>query len=117
MELAATALGTGSLRYEVIVIDDGSVDNTWSVLESLRASYPFLRFVRHRTRRGIADALRTGFHHARGAVLVFYPADLQFLPEEWWWSDTVSLTTGAPSQYFAQAIEDTELLRIDLVSH
>lgn len=42
---------------------------------------------------------------------------LQFLPEEWWWSDTVSLTTGAPSQYFAQAIEDTELLRIDLVSH
>jgi hypothetical protein len=82
MELAATALGAGSLRYEVIVIDDGSVDNTWSVLESLRASYPFLRVVRHRTRRGIADALRTGFHHARGAVLVFYPADLQFLPAD-----------------------------------
>jgi glycosyl transferase family 2 len=81
MELAATALA-GKLRYEVIVIDDGSVDNTSSVLESLRASYPFLRVVRHRTRRGIADALRTGFHHSRGAVLVFYPADLQFLPED-----------------------------------
>jgi hypothetical protein len=64
------------------VIDDGSVDSTWKVLESLRASYPFLRLVRHRTRRGIADALRTGFHHSRGAVLVFYPADLQFLPED-----------------------------------
>jgi hypothetical protein len=82
MELAAGALGAGSLRYEVIVIDDGSVDNTWNVLESLRPKYPFLRLVRHRTRRGIADALRTGFHHARGPVLVFYPADLQFLPED-----------------------------------
>jgi glycosyltransferase involved in cell wall biosynthesis len=82
MELAAATLGGGKLRYEVIVIDDGSVDNSRNVLESLRSSYPFLRVVRHRTRRGIADALRTGFHHARGAVLVFYPADLQFLPED-----------------------------------
>jgi glycosyltransferase involved in cell wall biosynthesis len=82
MELAAAALAAGRLRYEVIVIDDGSVDNTWRVLETLRSSYPFLRVVRHRTRRGIADALRTGFHHSRGAVLVFYPADLQFLPED-----------------------------------
>jgi hypothetical protein len=82
MELAASALGAGSLRYEVVVIDDGSVDDTWNVLERLRQSYPFLRAVRHRTRRGIADALRTGFHHSRGGVLVFYPADLQFLPED-----------------------------------
>jgi Glycosyl transferase family 2 len=82
MELAAATLGSAALRYEVIVIDDGSVDSTWSVLESLRATYPFLRVVRHRTKRGIADALRTGFHHSRGAVLVFYPADLQFLPED-----------------------------------
>jgi glycosyltransferase involved in cell wall biosynthesis len=82
MELAAQSLGALRNRYEVIVIDDGSVDNSWAVLESLRASYPFLRIVRHRSRRGIADALRTGFHHARGSVLVFYPADLQFLPED-----------------------------------
>jgi glycosyltransferase involved in cell wall biosynthesis len=83
MELASAALGgSGVLRYEVIVIDDGSTDDTWNVLERLRASYPFLRVVRHRTRRGIADALRTGFLHSRGAVLVFYPADLQFLPED-----------------------------------
>ena len=82
MELAASVLAGSSLRYEVIVIDDGSVDDTWKVLESLRAKHPFLRVVRHRTRRGIADALRTGFLHAHGAVLVFYPADLQFLPED-----------------------------------
>ena len=82
MELAAASLAATSLRYEVIVIDDGSIDSTWSVLESLRATYPFLRIVRHRSRRGIADALRTGYHYARGGVLVFYPADLQFLPED-----------------------------------
>jgi glycosyltransferase involved in cell wall biosynthesis len=82
MELAAAALSGGKLKYEVIVIDDGSVDTSWSVLETLQRTYPFLRVVRHRTKRGIADALRTGFHHSRGAVLVFYPADLQFLPED-----------------------------------
>jgi cellulose synthase/poly-beta-1,6-N-acetylglucosamine synthase-like glycosyltransferase len=56
MELAAKALGSGSLRYEVVVIDDGSVDDSWNVLEKLRQSYPFLRAVRHRlpsfSRRG-----------------------------------------------------------------
>ena len=82
MELAAQSLGPLRNRFEIIVIDDGSVDSSWSTLEGLRAQYPFLRIVRHRTRRGIADALRTGFHHARGSVLVFYPADLQFLPED-----------------------------------
>ena len=82
MEQAAAALGAGGVTYEVIVIDDGSVDQSWAVLERLRAQYPFLRAVRHRNSRGIADALRTGFLNARGQVLVFYPADLQFKPED-----------------------------------
>ncbi len=82
LELAAAALAGGGTRYEVVVIDDGSVDDTWAVLKALRAEYPFLRAVRHRTRRGIADALRTGYLHSHGDVLVFYPADLQFLPED-----------------------------------
>jgi glycosyltransferase involved in cell wall biosynthesis len=38
--------------------------------------------VRHRAQRGIADALRSGYLAARGEVLVFYPADLQFKPED-----------------------------------
>jgi glycosyltransferase involved in cell wall biosynthesis len=68
--------------YEVVVVDDGSVDDTPAVLARLEREYPFLRSVRHRSRRGIADALRTGYVHARGDVLVFYPADLQFRPED-----------------------------------
>jgi glycosyltransferase involved in cell wall biosynthesis len=52
------------------------------VLQTLQKRYPFLRAVRHRTQRGIAEALRTGWLNARGDVLVFYPADLQFKPED-----------------------------------
>jgi glycosyltransferase involved in cell wall biosynthesis len=64
------------------VVDDGSTDDTWKILQRLRAQYPFLRTVRHRAKRGIADALRTGYLNAQGSVLVFYPADLQFKPED-----------------------------------
>jgi glycosyltransferase involved in cell wall biosynthesis len=83
MEQAAAAFrGDPAVRYEVIVIDDGSVDATWPTLERLRERYPFLRSARHRSRRGIADALRTGYLAARGDVMVFYPADLQYRPED-----------------------------------
>src|SRR5207249_2471264 len=67
---------------EVVVVDDGSVDRTWAVLQELATRYPFLRLARHRSRRGIADALRTGYLASRGSVLVFFPADLQFKPED-----------------------------------
>ncbi len=82
MEQAEAAFRSSDARYEVIVIDDGSTDATWAVLHTLQARYPFLRAVRHRAQRGIADALRTGYLNARGDVLVFYPADLQFKPED-----------------------------------
>ncbi|HTK49779.1 MAG TPA: glycosyltransferase [Gemmatimonadaceae bacterium] len=83
MELAADAFAQHpDTRYEVVVIDDGSADDTWRVLQDLEARYEFLRPVRHRARRGIADALRTGYLQSSGRVLVFYPADLQFKPED-----------------------------------
>jgi glycosyltransferase involved in cell wall biosynthesis len=83
MQLAAEAFASSpSVRYEVVVIDDGSVDDTWKVLQRLQGEYAFLRSVRHRSRRGIADALRTGYLSSTGRVLVFYPADLQFKPED-----------------------------------
>jgi glycosyltransferase involved in cell wall biosynthesis len=83
MKLAADAFATSPhVRYEVVVIDDGSVDESWRVLQALAGQYPFLRIVRHRARRGIADALRTGYLNSSGRVLVFYPADLQFMPAD-----------------------------------
>jgi glycosyltransferase involved in cell wall biosynthesis len=83
MQLAAEAFAADpGVSYEVVVVDDGSVDDTWHLLQRLRSQYPFLRVVRHRTKRGIADALRTGYLNSTGSVLVFYPADLQFKPED-----------------------------------
>ena len=83
MELAAAAFANApAIAFEVVVVDDGSTDQTWSVLQRLQTQYPFLRAVRHRARRGIADALRSGYLHSTGPVLVFYPADLQFKPED-----------------------------------
>jgi glycosyltransferase involved in cell wall biosynthesis len=82
MEQAAAAFADSDILYEVIVIDDGSEDDSWAVLERLATQYAFLRLARHRVRRGIADALRTGYLRARGDVLVFYPADLQFKPAD-----------------------------------
>jgi glycosyltransferase involved in cell wall biosynthesis len=83
MALAAETFATSpGVRYEVVVVDDGSVDDSWTVLQRLVDEYPFLRIVRHRAKRGIADALRTGYLNSSGRVLVFYPADLQFKPED-----------------------------------
>jgi glycosyltransferase involved in cell wall biosynthesis len=82
MEQARAAFASAPQRYEVIVVDDGSVDDSWPVLQRLAAEYPFLKAVRHGVKRGIADALRTGYLHSRGSVLVFYPADLQYKPED-----------------------------------
>src|SRR5690349_24490413 len=82
MEQAAAVFATQPYRYEVIVVDDGSVDQTWAALQRLADQYPFLRMARHRARRGIADAFCTGYLASRGRVLGFYPADLQFKPED-----------------------------------
>lgn len=82
MQECAETFAKAAETYEVVVIDDGSMDNSWALLQELKEQYAFLRPVRHRARRGIAEALRTGYHNSDGDILVFYPADLQFKPED-----------------------------------
>ena len=67
---------------ELVVVNDGSVDDTGPVLQALAQQHEFLRVVTHRSQRGIADALKSAGEVARGRVFVFFPADLQFLPSE-----------------------------------
>ncbi len=78
-DAALPALGVG---FEVVVVDDGSRDTTAGVLADLSTSYPFLQVVTHRRQRGIADALRSAGDVARGEIFVFYPADLQYRPDD-----------------------------------
>jgi glycosyltransferase involved in cell wall biosynthesis len=78
----AAALGTAAFTFEVVIVDDGSRDGSAETLKQLAARYPFLRVVTHRRQRGIADALRSAGEVAQGDVFVFYPADLQYLPQD-----------------------------------
>jgi len=78
----AEALRDVPYACEVVIVNDGSQDDSAAVLRGLAARYPFLRVATHRSRRGIADALRTAGEVAEGEIFVFYPADLQFLPAE-----------------------------------
>ena len=82
VRLCDEALGSAGFTFEVVVVDDGSRDGSAEVLRDLRDRYSFLRVVTHRRQRGIADALRSGADAARGDILVFYPADLQYLPAD-----------------------------------
>jgi glycosyltransferase involved in cell wall biosynthesis len=82
VRLCAEALGPAPFTFEVIVVNDGSRDETAQVLRELARANPFLRVVTHRRQRGIADALRSAGDTARGDVFVFYPADLQYLPAD-----------------------------------
>jgi glycosyltransferase involved in cell wall biosynthesis len=82
LRLCAEALGPAGFTFEVVIVDDGSRDESARLLRELEREYPFLRVVTHRRQRGIADALRSAGDVARGDVFVFYPADLQYLPED-----------------------------------
>jgi glycosyltransferase involved in cell wall biosynthesis len=82
VRLCAEAMGPAGFSYEVVVVNDGSRDESGKVLRDLERTHPFLHVVTHRRQRGIADALRSAGDVARGDVFVFYPADLQYLPED-----------------------------------
>jgi len=82
VRLCAEALGPAGFSFEVVIVNDGSRDDSARVLRELERDHPFLRTVTHRRQRGIADALTSAGAVARGDVFVFYPADLQYLPED-----------------------------------
>lgn len=63
---------------EILVIDDGSTDNTESIINHLKEKINFLRIIRHRTNQGIGPALISGYFNARYENLAAVPADGQF---------------------------------------
>ena len=68
--------------YEVIMVDDGSKDNSWHVIEQLRANNPCYKGVKFRRNYGKSAALNVGFAHAQGDVVITMDADLQDSPDE-----------------------------------
>jgi glycosyltransferase involved in cell wall biosynthesis len=83
--LAATfaALEEHVADYEVIVVNDGSQDDTGEILEQLRLKYsPFLRVVTHPRNRGYGGALRSGFTAAQKEFVFYTDGDGQYDPGE-----------------------------------
>ncbi len=76
------ALAPEQLEYEIIMVDDGSTDNSWQVIEDLKKSYPEIRGISFRRNYGKSAALYKGFEIARGDIVVTMDADLQDSPEE-----------------------------------
>jgi glycosyltransferase involved in cell wall biosynthesis len=69
--------------FEIIMIDDGSQDGSWTVIEELAKTYPNqVRGLRFRDNRGKAAALTAGFRAAQGDVIFTMDADLQDDPRE-----------------------------------
>ncbi len=74
---AFVALGLTDGAGELVLINDGSTDDTGAIAEGLRSGYPFLSVLHHRRNLGLTAALRTGFAAVRGDFILFLPADLE----------------------------------------
>lgn len=68
--------------YEVILVDDGSKDDSWQVIEKISSSNPEISGIKFRRNYGKSAALNTGFEAATGNVVITLDADLQDSPDE-----------------------------------
>lgn len=70
------------LSYEVILVDDGSTDRSWDVIEELRRSNPHIKGIKFQRNYGKSAALNEGFKAASGEVVITMDADMQDSPDE-----------------------------------
>ncbi len=68
--------------YEIILVDDGSKDGSWRVIQDLAGRNPAVRGIKFRRNYGKSAALFAGFEAARGRVVITMDADLQDSPDE-----------------------------------
>lgn len=71
-----------SFSYEIVMIDDGSNDSSWSIIEKLSGSNPNIRAIKFRRNYGKSAALHCGFEIANGDVVITMDADMQDSPDE-----------------------------------
>ena len=78
----ARVMEANGFSYEIIFVNDGSTDESWSVIKSLQKTNPAVRGVSFRRNYGKSPALNTGFRRAKGDVVITMDADLQDSPDE-----------------------------------
>ena len=75
-------LKKNNLSYEIIFIDDGSNDSSWSVIKNIKNDNPNVYGIKFRRNYGKSAALNVGFSKASGDVIITMDADLQDSPDE-----------------------------------
>ncbi|MEH3114642.1 glycosyltransferase family 2 protein [Pedobacter terrae] len=71
-----------NFSYEIILVDDGSTDRSWAVIEDLRHQNPAIKGIKFRRNYGKSAALNVGFEATQGDVVITMDADLQDSPDE-----------------------------------
>lgn len=75
-------MAANKFTYEVVMVDDGSKDNSWQIIEQLREKNPCYKGVKFRRNYGKSAALNVGFARVQGDVVITMDADLQDSPDE-----------------------------------
>lgn len=68
--------------YEIVFVEDGSIDNTFSILKNIQEKDHHIKLIKLRGNFGQTSALSAGFDHAEGNIIIAMDGDLQHLPEE-----------------------------------
>ena len=78
----AKVMAENNFSYEILFIDDGSTDNSWSVIEDLKTQFDAVKGIKFRRNYGKSAALNVAFEAAQGDVVITMDADLQDSPDE-----------------------------------
>lgn len=78
----ARVMDAHRFTYEIVMVDDGSNDTSWQVIESLSAQNPCIKAIKFRRNYGKSAALHCGFQVAQGDVVITMDADMQDSPDE-----------------------------------
>jgi glycosyltransferase involved in cell wall biosynthesis len=81
-EQVVSVMEGSGYTFEILFVDDGSTDTTWSKIAALGVADPRVRALRHRRNFGKASALANGFQYARGEIMVTSDADMQYDPND-----------------------------------
>ncbi|MBP5501258.1 MAG: glycosyltransferase family 2 protein [Bacteroidales bacterium] len=81
-EWITRVMNENNFSYEVIMVDDGSTDTSWEIIEKMSSTDSHIKGIKFRRNYGKSAALNTGFKKAQGDVVITMDADMQDSPDE-----------------------------------